>query len=140
MYDTFIPAKSMTLIDFVRSAKACTRTIEPTELLKRLRAKEDLLLVDVRESAEFEAGHIGGARLIPRGLIEAAADPSFSKCVPELVSARDKPVVVYCATGGRAAMAAAVLQMMGFRDVLNLDGGFSRWAEEGLQQQYRSST
>jgi rhodanese-related sulfurtransferase len=41
-------------------------------------------------------------------------------------------VVVYCATSGRSAMAAAVLQMMGFKNVLSLDGGFTRWETDGM--------
>jgi len=45
---------------------------------------------------------------------------------------RDRQVVVYCAIGGRSAMAAAVLQMMGFRNVLSVDGGFGRWVAEGM--------
>jgi len=43
-----------------------------------------------------------------------------------------RQVVVYCATGGRPAMAAAVLQMMSFRNVLSLDAGFGRWVSEGM--------
>ncbi len=139
MYDTFKPERPMALADFVRCAKACTQLISPMALLKKLQAKEDLLLIDVREHAEFEAGHIPGAHLIPRGIIEAAADPSYSKHVPELAAARDRPVVVYCATSGRSAMAAAVLQMMGFRNVLNLDGGYTRWVDEGMPEIHEAS-
>jgi len=139
MYDTFKPQQPMALADFVRCAKACTQTVSPAELLKKLRTKEDLLLIDVREHGEFEAGHIPGSRLVPRGIIEAAADPAYSKCVPELASAHDRLVVVYCATSGRSAMAAAVLQMMGFRNVLSLDGGYARWVEEGMPELHEAS-
>lgn len=139
MYDTFKPDHPMSLADFIRSAKACTRNITPMALLRKIQGKEDFLLVDVREYPEYEAGHIPGARLIPRGILEAAADPAFSKHVPELCSAHDRQVVVYCATGGRAAMAAAVLQMMGFRDVLNLEGGYARWDDEGMPELHEAS-
>lgn len=134
MYDTFKPTRPMSLADFVRSAKSCTQTVSPAELQAKLQEKADLLLVDVREYPEFEAGHIPEALLVPRGMIEAAADPSFSKHVPELAASRERPVVVYCATSGRAAMAAAVLQMMGFKDVRNLDGGYARWVGEGMPE------
>ena len=77
----------------------------------------------MREAAEFEHGHIAAAHLVPRGIIEAAADTSYTKHYPPLSGARDRQIVVYCATGGRSAMAAAVLQMMGFKNVLNLAGG-----------------
>jgi len=139
MYDTFKPERPMTLADFIRSAKACTRIITPMALLKKLQAKDDVLLIDVREHSEYEAGHIPGARLVPRGILEAAADPTHSKHVPELSTARDRLVVVYCATGGRSAMAAAVLQMMGSQNVLNLDGGYARWDDEGMPEIHEAS-
>ena len=124
----------MGLMDFVRAAKACVREITPQELKAKLDAGEDLVLVDVREHSEFEHGHIRGAHLVPRGIIEAAADPTYVKHYPALSGARERQVIVYCATGGRAAMAAAVLQMMGFRNVLNLAGGYARWVADGMPQ------
>jgi rhodanese-related sulfurtransferase len=134
MYNLFKPEKPVGLMDFVRAAKSCITEIAPKELKAKLDAKEDLLLVDVREVAEFERGHIAGAHLVPRGIIEAAADPSYAKHYPPLSGARDQQIVLYCATSGRSAMAAAVLQMMGFKNVLNVAGGYERWAAEGLPQ------
>jgi rhodanese-related sulfurtransferase len=132
MYDTFKPEKPVGLMDFVRAAKSCIQEISPAELKAKLDAKEKFLLVDVRESAEFEHGHIDGAHLVPRGIIEAAADTSYPKHYPPLSGAREQQIVIYCATSGRSAMAAAVLQMMGYKNVLNLAGGFGRWEAEGL--------
>jgi len=134
MYNTFKPEQPVGLMDFVRAAKACVTEITPEELKAKLDAKEDLLLVDVRESSEYEHGHIGGAHLVPRGILEAAADTGYPKHYPPLSGARDQQIVVYCATSGRSAMAAAVLQMMGFKNVLNLAGGITRWEAEGLPQ------
>jgi rhodanese-related sulfurtransferase len=134
MYNTFKPEQPVGLMDFVKAAKSCITEISPAELKAKLDAKEDFLLVDVRESAEFEHGHIGGAHLVPRGIIEAAADTSYPKHYPLLSGAREQQVVVYCATSGRSAMAAAVLQMMGFKKVLNLAGGYARWESEGMPQ------
>jgi len=134
MYNLFKPEKPAGLMDFVRAAKSCITEITPEVLKAKLDAKEDLLLFDVRESAEFEHGHIGGAHLVPRGIIEAAADTSYPKHYPPLSGARDQQIVLYCATSGRSAMAAAVLQMMGFKKVLNLAGGYERWAAEGMPQ------
>lgn len=139
MYDKFKPEKPVGLMDFVRAAKSCVREIAPEELLEKLSNREDLLLVDVREHGEYESGHIRGACLVPRGIIEAAADPSYPKHLPELAGARDRQVVVYCATSGRSAMAAAVLQMMGFSNVLNLAGGYARWSEEGMPEVHEAS-
>lgn len=132
MYNLFKPVEPVGLMDFVRAAKSCVTEITPDELKAKLDAKEDLLLVDVREFAEYEHGHIAGAHLVPRGIIEAAADTSYPKHYPPLSGARDQQIVVYCATSGRSAMAAAVLQMMGFKNVLNLAGGFMRWEAEGM--------
>jgi rhodanese-related sulfurtransferase len=132
MYDTFKPAQPVGLMDFVRAAKACVTEITPQELKAKLDAKENFVLIDVRESAEFEHGHIPSAHLVPRGIIEAAADTGYPKHYPPLSGARDQQVVVYCATSGRSAMAAAVLQMMGFRNVLNMAGGYTRWEAEGF--------
>lgn len=134
MYNLFKPEKPVGLMDFVRAAKSCIAEITPAELKAKLDATEDLLLVDVREASEFEHAHIGGAHLVPRGIIEAAADTSYTKHYPPLSGARDQQIIVYCATGGRSAMAAAVLQMMGFNKVFNLAGGYARWKDEGMPQ------
>ena len=134
MYNLFKPEQPVGLMDFVRAAKSCITEITPAELKAKLDAKEDFLLVDVRESAEFEHAHIGEAHLVPRGILEAAADTSYPKHYPPLSGARDRQIVLYCASSGRSAMAAAVLQMMGFKNVLNLAGGITRWEAEGMPQ------
>lgn len=134
MYNLYKPEQPAGLMDFVRAAKSCIKEITPAEFKAKLDAREDFLLVDVREPAEFEHGHIDGAHLVPRGIVEAAADPSYPKHYAPLSGARNRQIVVYCATSGRSAMAAAVLQMMGFKDVLNLAGGITRWEAEGMPQ------
>ncbi|MFA5626301.1 MAG: rhodanese-like domain-containing protein [Thiohalomonadaceae bacterium] len=135
MYNTYNPAQPAGLMDFVRAAKACIKELTPAELETRLDSGEDLLLIDVREHSESEQGHIKNSVLVPRGILEAAADPAYPKHFPDLCNARNRNVVVYCATGGRSAMAAAVLQMMGFNKVISLDGGIARWEKEGLPVQ-----
>jgi rhodanese-related sulfurtransferase len=134
MYNTFKPEQPVGLMDFVRAAKSCIKEITPAELKAKMDAKQDFVLIDVREAAEFEHGHISGAHLVPRGILEAAADTSYPKHYPPLSGARGQQIVVYCATSGRSAMAAAVLQMMGYKDVLNLAGGITRWESENLPQ------
>lgn len=120
----------MSLMDFVKAAKATIKEVVPEELQQMLSHNKDLLLVDVRESSEHEQGHIEGAMLVPRGILEAAADPTYPKHQPVLSAARKRPIVLYCATGGRSALAAYTLQLMGFENVVSLDGGFVRWAGE----------
>ena len=139
MYNLFKPEQPAGLMDFVRAAKSCISEITPAELKAKLDAKEDLLLVDVREPAEFEHGHIAGAHLVPRGILEAAADTSYPKHYAPLSGARERQLVVYCATSGRSAMAAAVLQMMGFRNVLNMEGGYTRWVADGMPEEHEAT-
>lgn len=119
-----------TLMDFVQAARARIKEIDGDTLTRMLEEKTDLLLVDVREPSEHEHGHLQSAHLVPRGILEAAADLQFPKHDPVLAGAREQPVVVYCATGGRSAMVADVLQMMGFQEVYSLAGGFMKWAED----------
>ena len=122
----------MSLMDFIKAAKAQIREVVPAELQQMLGDTQDLLLVDVRESSEHEQGHIEGAMLVPRGILEAAADPQYPKHQPALSAAQERPIVLYCATGGRSALAAQTLQLMGFKDVVSLDGGITRWKTENF--------
>ena len=90
---------------------------------------EDALFVDVRERAEQSAGAIAGAVAAPRGFLEFIADPASPMHNPALSSG--KRLVVYCASGGRSALAAKTLQDMGYAEVANLTGGFQAWSEAG---------
>ena len=120
----------MSLMDFIKAAKANIREVTPEELQQMSRDQGDLLLLDVRESSEHEQGHIEGAMLVPRGILEAAADPQYPKHQPTLSAARERPIAIYCATGGRSALAANTLQLMGFNNVVSVEGGIVRWAKE----------
>jgi rhodanese-related sulfurtransferase len=99
---------------------ATVNTLQATMMINR----EDALVLDVREPAEFAAGHILNARNIPLGELEKRAD--------ELAKWREKPVVVACATGNRSAAAAATLKKHGFAKAVNLAGGFGAWQQAGL--------
>ena len=90
---------------------------------------EGALFVDVRERAEQSAGAITGAVAAPRGFLEFVADPASPLHNPALSSG--KRLVVYCASGGRSALAAKTLQDMGYAEVANLTGGFQAWSEAG---------
>ncbi|MDH3688231.1 MAG: rhodanese-like domain-containing protein [Gammaproteobacteria bacterium] len=119
------------LADFVRDAKSRIRELDCSELHRMIQSNSDLLVVDVREPVEFSEGHIADALNIPRGILESAADPSFDKRNERLCRAHNSPVAVYCATGGRSAMAADVLQQMGFEDAVSLQGGITAWIKQG---------
>ena len=83
------------------------------------------VLIDVREADEFAAGHLPGAVLMPRGLLE------FKLSGSPTLSGRDLKVVLYCKTSGRAALAAQAMQSMGYLNVSSIAGGFDAWAAAG---------
>ena len=108
-----------------------------TEAKKRIQnltvdeAAEDLergnaLLVDLREPGEREAqGVIPGAVHAPRGMLEFWADPT--SCYHRAEFNPSRRVILHCAGGGRSALAADILQQMGYSNVAHLDGGFTAW-------------
>ncbi len=128
MSDT--PVTPLSLMDFIKAAKAQITEIDGARLQALRKDRQDLLIVDVREPQEYAAGCIADAEPIPRGVLEPAADLAYSQHNPILAQARGRPVVLYCATGGRSAMAAATLQLMGFQEVYSLAGGYTRWLVE----------
>ncbi len=87
------------------------------------------MFVDVRETREVEQGKVPGAVHVPRGLLEFMADPASPMHNPALSSG--KRLVVYCATGGRSALAAKTLQDMGIANPVNMLGGFAAWRTAG---------
>lgn len=121
-----------TLSDFVREARSRIQEVRPDDLDEMIENHDDLLIVDVREADEYMKGHIPGALHVARGLLEGAADPDYKHRVERLCNARDNTVVVYCASGGRSAMAADVLRQMGFARACNLAGGIEMWMADGF--------
>ncbi|MCK6396749.1 rhodanese-like domain-containing protein [Zoogloea sp.] len=109
--------------DLVMAAKARTQEVSLDDADEAIRDAD--VLIDVREADEFAAGHLPGAVHIARGLLEfkLSSDPSLA--------ARDLKLVVYCKTGGRAALAACALHDMGYLDVKSIAGGFDAWASAG---------
>ena len=121
-----------TLMELVSAARGRIAELGPEALGAELDHSDDLLLVDVREPDEYRLGRLPGAVLIPRGTIEPAADLQYPKRHPELSQARERRVVLYCATGGRSALACDVLREMGFENVASLAGGIAAWQDAGL--------
>jgi adenylyltransferase/sulfurtransferase len=95
--------------------------MHPSELKIRLDAREPIVLVDVRESFEWDISSIGGHR-IPLG--------EFSGRMHELDEKKDNSIVLYCRNGNRSAKAAYLLVQAGFRSVWNLQGGINSWAKD----------
>ncbi|MFH0994808.1 MAG: rhodanese-like domain-containing protein [Pseudomonadota bacterium] len=79
----------------------------------------DYVLLDVRQPGEYALAHLPGARLIPL--------PQLADSLEELDAA--KPIIVYCAVGGRSRMATQLLTNLGFRDVFHLQGGIQAWED-----------
>ncbi len=102
----------------------------PWELAERLAANPQLLIIDVREPAEFAAMHIPGALNIPRGLLEAAAEWGYEETEPELVRARERELVVVCRSGNRSLLAAHTLRQLGFHHVASLRSGVRGWKDD----------
>ena len=127
---------SKTLGDFIREARARIREMDADTARERLGA---LLVIDVRKAEEFALGHLPGARLIPRGLLEAAADPAYKECDARLSRAAAREILLYCSTGARSALAASTLLDMGFERVHSLAGGTELWLAEGYELTRESS-
>lgn len=109
--------------DFVTAAKARIQEISPDEAEQAIRDAD--VLLDVRETDEYTAGHIPGAIHVSRGLLEFKMSST-----PELTS-RDLRIVIYCKTGGRAALAACTLHDMGYLQIASIAGGFDGWLAAG---------
>ncbi len=90
----------------------------------RLINHQDAIVVDVREAADYSAGHILNARNLPAGQLEARAG--------ELDKFKERPVIVACDTGSRSGAAAALLRNKGFTQVTSLAGGLSAWKQASL--------
>ena len=92
------------------------------------------IVIDVREPSEFETGHIPGSINIPRGVLEFQVDahPAVANVSDPALSHKERPIVVTCRTGGRAALSAVNLQRLGFSDVRSIAGGVTAWGEAGL--------
>jgi len=103
--------------DLVANAGIATISIDDA---KALHGQDGVVFLDVREPAELVGGKVAGAVAIPRGVLEWQTEALEGA----------KTVVVYCAAGGRAALAGATLKSLGFEDVRNV-GGFKDWVEAG---------
>lgn len=121
------------LRDYVQEALQTVREVTPEEAQELSRTGEWLVL-DVREPEEYASGHLPGAINIPRGFLEVKADLTHYKRDPRLQD-RDQRILCYCGGGHRSAMAARVLQEMGFREAVSMSEGYTGWKERGLPEE-----
>jgi rhodanese-related sulfurtransferase len=119
---------AVNLKEMMDAANAAVPRITPAQARDMI-AQGNALIVDVRDAPEVEkSGKIAGAVNVSRGLLEFRADPDSPS--HDKSFAKDKNVIVYCGSGGRAALSGKVLKDMGYERVYNL-GGFKDWAESG---------
>ncbi len=118
-------------MNLVAAAKAA---IEEINIEHARQLKTTALLIDVREVSEYRCGHIPGARNVPRGMLEFQIHNLVAEtCDDDDLACRQ--IIVYCASGGRSALAAQCLQSMGYTSVKSLAGGIEAWAAANLELQ-----
>ncbi len=93
------------------------------ELKNKMDSEHQFILIDVRTEKEYLAGHIENAIWLPRGFLEFKIQKIFSDPETE--------IIVYCKRGSRSALSAYTLIEMGYKNVLNLEGGFEEWVNNG---------
>src|SRR5688500_19640968 len=113
-----------TLREMLAEARQVVPEEGPEDLARRLESDTPLVVIAVRHPDHYRDGHIEAATNISRGFLEfrvatAVSDPST-------------PVVLYCQTGLRSVLAAKALKELGYQTVINLQGGYQKWAQSGL--------
>src|SRR5215208_2931304 len=113
---------SPTGAEVIRKIRSQVEEVDPSEVREHL--GNGVVLVDVRESEEWDAGHIRGAKHVPRGYLESRIEGA--------VKDRDQRVVLYCASGQRSALAANTLrEQLGYENVASMNGGITLWKDRG---------
>jgi len=118
--------------EFIKQIRAQIDEVDPSEVHALMTgtngasASAPVAIVDVRETDEFAAGHLPGAKHVPRGYLESRIDAA----VPD----RSQRVILYCATGQRSALAAHTLvNELGFESVQSMNGGYTLWKDRGYE-------
>lgn len=123
-----------TAAHLIADAKARIENLSPAAVAVELEAA-DVLLIDLREAEERQSS-IPGAIHAPRGMLEFYADPTSAYHRTEFDPGRR--TILYCASGARSALAADMLQELGYSRVAHLDGGLKAWQAAGLETEPES--
>ena len=110
-------------LKLVEDAKRRIREVTVLETQKRTAENPAAKLIDVREDNEWQAGHAAGAVHLGKGIIE--------RDIEEKVPDKTTEIILYCGGGYRSALAADVLQRMGYTNVFSMTGGWRAWKESG---------
>jgi rhodanese-related sulfurtransferase len=108
-------------LKLVNDAKSRIREVTVDETRQRMKANKDVRLIDVREDNEWEAAHAAGAKHLGKGIIE--------RDVEAIIPDKSTEVILYCGGGFRSALAADVLQQMGYTNVFSMAGGWKAWKD-----------
>jgi molybdopterin/thiamine biosynthesis adenylyltransferase/rhodanese-related sulfurtransferase len=112
--------------EVIRQIKSQVEELDPSEVKAEVATSngDGPVLVDVRESTEWDAGHIPGAKHVPRGYLESR--------IEGVIGDRSRHVVLYCASGQRSALAAHTLKdLLGYEHVSSMTGGITLWKDRG---------
>ena len=107
----------------VNDAKTRIREVSVDQTRERMKANNDVRLIDVREDNEWDASHAAGSIHLGKGIIERDIEAT----VPD----KDTELILYCGGGYRSALAADVLQQMGYTNVVSMAGGWKAWKDSG---------
>lgn len=114
--------------ELVARATSHIENLDPAQTAREL--ADGALVIDIREADERQAGGaIPGTINVPRGLLEFKADPAHPAHIADFDPQRR--TILYCASGGRSALATLALQQLGYANVAHLDGGISAWTGAG---------
>lgn len=112
-------------LKLVNDSKSRIREVTVVQTQARISENPDAKLVDVREDDEWRAGHVKGAIHLGKGIIERDIESTVSDKTTELI--------LYCGGGYRSALAADVLQEMGYTNVFSMAGGWKAWKDSGAE-------
>ena len=110
-------------LKLVDAAKQRIREVSVEQTRQRMASNDNVRLIDVREDTEWQAGHAAGAEHLGKGIIERDIEIK----VPD----KSSELILYCGGGYRSALAADVLQQMGYTNVYSMAGGWKAWKESG---------
>ena len=111
-------------LKLVDDAKTRVREISVADTRARLAADQKVQLIDVREDNEWLAGHAAGAKHLGKGIIE--------RDIEQQVPDKSTELILYCGGGFRSALAADVLQRMGYTNAWSMAGGWKAWKNSGV--------
>ena len=117
----------------VAKALVSVDEILPWDLEEEIAQNSDLILLDIREQAEFEMMHIKDALHVARGVLEGACVWNYDDTIPQLAEARNQNIVLICRSGNRSVLAALTMQQMGFENVRSLKLGIKGWNDNDLE-------